>query len=366
MGKKFSSNKNIIKMGHGAGGSLMQGLIHDVILKYLGDQDPAVYPSLKSKNNVPLNALEDGSIIGDIVFTTDGHTVKPLFFPGGDIGSLSVAGTVNDLCVMGAQPLGLSLSLIIEEGFPIDELERIIASVEKECKFAGVPIITGDTKVVEKGGVDGLVINTSGIGKRSPFMDTNIEIVKKFRELDSPWMLDSNLKSGDLIILSGTVGDHGISILSRREGYSFQGDIQSDVRALNHLIENALETGGVVSMKDPTRGGIANALNEMAEKSNAGILVKEDAVPINPGVKSATEMLGLDPLEIGNEGKVIIVAVPEMADKILEAIRKKDEGKDAAIIGEVKGDFQGVLLETVVGGKRYIEPPVGDPIPRIC
>ena len=345
-----------IKMAHGAGGEVMQELIKKVLLKHL-DAD---------KGEVPLGALDDSAVINDIVFTTDSHTVKPLFFPGGDIGSLSVAGTVNDIAVMGAKPLALSLGIILEEGFGIDDLEKIARSIGETSRLAEVPVITGDTKVVEKGSVEGVVINTSGIGMRTETLESNISKVREFRAFDERWLRDSNLKEGDRIILSGSVGDHGIALLSFREGYRFESKLKSDIYPLNSMIESALKVGGIVAIKDLTRGGLANALNEWNEKSRVGIFIEEEKIPLNEAVVSACDMLGLDPLEIGNEGKVIIGVVEEMADEVLREIRKSKEGRNAEIIGWVDKELRMVVMETVVGGSRVVETPVGDPIPRIC
>lgn len=353
--------KKRIKLSHGAGGRLMQDLIATTFFKHLKGSVPE-----RESTDVPLEAMDDSAVVDGIVFTTDSHTVKPLFFPGGDIGRLSVAGTVNDLAVMGAEPLALSLSVVLEDGYPLAELERIMESVAKTCREAGVPVVTGDTKVVEHGAVDKLVTNTAGIGRRSVFLDANIEKVRRSRGLESDWLLDSNLRDGDVIILSGTVGDHGIALLSHREGYEFQGDIESDVAPLNGLIEGALKVGGIVCMKDPTRGGIANALNEIAEKSGVGISVDEEAIPISQGVASGCEILGLDPLEIANEGKVLVGVIPEAAEEVLGAIREHHLGSGANIIGRATGEVRGVVMNTVIGGRRIVEAPVGDPIPRIC
>ena len=341
----------------------MQELISSRFLKVLG---PLCERMKTSKIEVPLDAMDDGAVIDNIVFTTDSHTVKPLFFPGGDIGSLSVAGTVNDVAVMGARPIALSLAMVIENGYPIRELDRIVESIAVTCETAEVPVITGDTKVVENGAIDKMVINTSGIGRRSEWLDSNFDTVREHRDFHGNWLRDSNLSDGDSIIVSGSVGDHGIALLSFREGYKFSSEITSDVHPLNKLIEDSLKVGGIVGMKDPTRGGLANTLNEMSEKSNLGILIDEEAVPISDGVTSACEMLGLDPLEIGNEGKVVMGVVPGMAEEILEAIKRRPEGKDAMIIGTATKEVRGVVMKTVIGGKRMVEAPIGDPIPRIC
>jgi len=345
-------------MAHGAGGAVMNDLIRRYVLKYLGG----------STAEVPLEALDDAAVISDIVLKSDSHAVKPLFFPGGDIGRLAVTGTVNDIAVLGAEPLALTSGFVLEEGLAIADFERIVQSMGETCKEVGVYVITGDTKVVEKGSLEGCVINTSGIGRRNQALEHNLLVVKKFRQqFSSRWLLDSNLQSGDKIILSGTVGDHGLAVLSSREGYGFGSKIVSDVAPLNKVILRLLgEVGGIVAMKDPTRGGLSNALNEWSQKSKVGILVEEEKIPIREEVRSACEMLGIDPLEVGNEGKIIIGVVAEKAEEVLTALRETKEGKSAQIIGEATDQFKEVALETVVGGKRILTPPIGDPIPRIC
>ena len=315
---------------------------------------------------IPLGALDDAAVIEDIVFTTDSYTVKPLFFPGGDIGTLAVAGTVNDVAVMGARPFALSCGMIIEEGLSKEDLHRIMSSMNRTSKAAGVRIVTGDTKVVEKGAADQLFINTSGVGRRSAHLDSNIERVRAVREFRWNWPNDSGLADGDVLIVSGPIGNHGVALLSFREGYGFETKVETDAAPLNHLIEAAIRVGGVTAMKDPTRGGVANLLNEWAEKSGIGIVVREEDLPIDEPVVAASEMLGIDPLEIGNEGKVVLSVVSEAAEEVLAAVRSVPEGKDARIIGRVSSDVEGVLLETHTGGRRLIEPPAGDPVPRIC
>jgi len=345
-----------ITMSHGGGGAVMQGLIKEYVVKYLGG----------SGAEVPLEALDDSAVIDDIVLKSDSHTVKPLFFPGGDIGRLAITGTVNDIAVMGADPLALSSGFIIEEGFQLEDFERILRSMREACQEAGVYVLTGDTKVMEKGALDKLVINTSGIGKRSPELDANLAEVRKHQSLNARWLLDSNLALGDRIIISGTIGDHGIAVLSSREGYGFETDVKSDVAPLNRLVKEMLKVGGVVKVKDPTRGGLANTLNEWSEKSRVGIAVHEESIPIKTGVRVACEMLGIDPLEVGNEGKLVIASIPEKAEEILKVLRNFPIGKDANIIGEASGEFREVVLQTAVGGRRIMLPPIGDPVPRIC
>lgn len=335
----------------------MQGLIKESILKHLANPDNI---------DVPLEALDDSAVIDDIVFTTDSHTVQPLFFPGGDIGTLSVCGTVNDIAVMGAEPIALSLGFIIEEGFPIEDLDKILESIGKMSTEAGVPVVTGDTKVVERGALQQLVTNTSGLGKRTELLDNNIQEVQRYRDFTEKWLKDSNLKRGDKLIVSGYVGDHGIALLSFREGYGFESEVQSDIWPLNKMIALALKEGGIVAMKDPTRGGLANTLHEWSDKSEIGIKIEEDNIPIREGVLAACEMLGIEALNIGNEGKVVIGVVNEKAEDVLKALKQTPEGKYAEIIGEVQEDVKGVVLETSVGGLRIVDAPAGDPVPRIC
>lgn len=334
-----------IGMSHGAGGEVMQSLISDVILGNLTNK--------RVNGGVGLDDLDDGATIplGDyeIVMTTDSHTVNPIFFPGGDIGRIAIAGTANDVSVMGAKPLAIANAMVISEGFSGEDFERIIKSMDEVCREVGVAVITGDTKVMEKGKLDKIVISTAGIG-----------IAKK-----GEVKRDSSLEIGDKIILTGSIGDHGVSLMSYREGFGFETDLKSDVAPVWGMVKAALDIGGVDAMKDPTRGGIANALNELASKSGVGMLLDEEKIPIKRQVTAASEMLGIDPYEVANEGKVIMGVKPDKADEILEAIRKTKYGKDAQIIGEVTGDKH-VILETVMGGKRILEEPIADPVPRVC
>jgi len=346
-----------VKLAHGAGGEMMDRFIKEEILKYFGKETNA---------EIPLHMLDDSAVVDDIVFSTDSHTVQPIIFPGGDLGSLAIAGTVNDVAVMGAKPMALSAGFIIEEGLPTEKLETIIKSMSKTAENADVPIVTGDTKVVEKGAIQEFMINTSGIGKRTPHLDKNIEIVKEYRDFNSRWLTDSNLEPGDKIILSGNIGEHGVALMSFREGYGFETKIKSDVAPVNGLIEKSLRVGGIVSAKDPTRGGLANTVNEFSEKSNVGIVLYEERIPIPNGVRSACDMLGIDPLEIGNEGKVVLGVVKEKVDDVLKTIKKHPLGENATIIGEVTKKIKGVVLETTIGGKRNLHKPIGDPVPRIC
>lgn len=347
-----------IKLAQGAGGEMMDKLIKQKILKYFGKN--------VQKGEVSLSMLDDSAVIDDIVFSTDSHTVQPIIFPGGDLGSLAVAGTVNDISVMGATPIALSAGFIIEEGLPIENFETIVKSMSETADNANVPIVTGDTKVVENGAIQEFMINTSGIGKKSKFLEGNINEVKRYRKFKPRWLLDSNIESGDMIILSGNIAEHGVALMSFREGYGFETQIKSDIAPINSLMEKTLATGGVVSAKDPTRGGLANTVNEFSDKSEVGIIIEEEKIPIPNGVRSACDMLGIDSLEIGNEGKVVLGVVKEKTDEILKEIKKHPLGKNAEIIGYATNKIKGVVLETTVGGRRNLHKPIGDPVPRIC
>jgi hydrogenase expression/formation protein HypE len=354
----MASKDEKITMLHGAGGTVMHDLVKNYVVKAFGGIANA---------EVPLEAMDDAAVVGDIVFKSDSHAVKPIFFPGGDIGRIAISGTVNDISCLGAQPFALACGLILEEGLLISDLERVLASMREACLEAEVGIVTGDTKVVEKGVLGGLVMNLSGIGRRTAALDHNLEVVRKTRPLNTRWTLDSNIAAGDKIILSGAIGDHGIAVLSAQQGLKFGSDIRSDVKPLNKMVQKLLgEVGGIVAMKDPTRGGLADALNEWSEKSKTGILTYEDKIPIHRDVQTACEMLGLDPLEIGNEGKLIIGVVPDKAEEVLALLRQTYQGKEAQVIGEATTAFKGVAMQTMVGGKRIIARPVGDPVPRIC
>lgn len=339
----MSDNK--ISMNHGAGGEVMANLISKTVLENI---------SKKSVNGgVSLDDLDDGATIplGDyeIVITTDGHTIDPLFFPGGDIGRISASGTINDVAVMGAKPLAITNAIIMQEGFPIDDLDRIIKSLDEACSEVDVAVVAGDTKVVNQGSLDGIVMVTTGIG-----VAKKGEIVR-----------DSTLEVGDKIIITGSLGDHGISLMSFREGFGFETDLQSDVAPMWNVIKKALDIGGVTAMKDPTRGGFANAINEMASKSGVGIRLEQDAIPIREEVKAASEMLGIDPFEVANEGKVVMGVKADKAEEVLAAIKTEKYGENAAIVGEViEGHY--VLVETPIGGERILEAPIADPVPRVC
>lgn len=345
-----------ISMLHGAGGSVTGDFIRKSIISRFSN----------SSFEVPLEAMDDASVVNGIVFKTDSHTVFPLFFPGGDIGRLSICGTVNDISMIGGSPLALSFGLIMEEGLEFDILERVLDSMKLACNESGVSIATGDTKVVERGGLRQMIINTSGIGMKNRFLDTNFKIARNFRQCKSNWLVDSNIKPKDKVIVTGYIGDHGIAVMSARQQYGLLADVRSDMQPLNQMTENVLMVGGVVAMKDPTRGGLSNALYEWCEKSRVGIELEESKIPVRDGVRSACEILGINPFEIGNEGKAIIAVVPEKAEDVLQSLIKTKEGKDAQIIGQATDTHSKVVMSTTVGGRRILPKPRGDPIPRIC
>jgi hydrogenase expression/formation protein HypE len=327
-------------LAHGAGGETMGELLRTLT-------------NVKNRNagGIGLESLDDGAVIpiGDknVVFTTDSHVVRPIFFPGGDIGRIAICGTVNDLAVMGGRPLALSCGMIIEEGFDIIDLERIVRSMDEALTESGAHLVTGDTKVVERGALDKIAINTAGIG-----------IAEKV-------VRDNGFRPGDRIIVTGTLGDHGLAVLTHREGFELGEQIRSDVAPVWGLVELALAAGDVHAMKDPTRGGFAHAINDMARKSRTGVIVEEDALPVRRSVRSASEMLGIDPLEVANEGKIVMAVAPGDAEAVLSALRTHKYGREAAIVGEVvEGDR--VIMRTRIGGERFIEPPLGDPVPRVC
>ncbi|MBN1390609.1 MAG: hydrogenase expression/formation protein HypE [Candidatus Thermoplasmatota archaeon] len=356
-----------ISLGEGAGGELMQKMLKELVLPLVRRTNVPADPT-----GLPPELLDDSAAVDDMAITIDGHTVWPLEFPGGDIGSLSVYGTVNDLWVVGARPKALALSMVIEEGLDRSLLSRISSSIGSASELASVQIATGDTKVVERGGVKGMVITTAGIGQRHSLLEDNhrrATLLREKRGVERPmssWLRDDGIREGDVIILSGSVGDHGISLLSFREGYGFETELGSDLACVGEVIESSLKVGGVIAAKDLTRGGLSNGLNEWCGKSGCSIEVREMDIPVKPAVISACDMLGLDPYEIGNEGKVILGVAPGSEEEILKAVKGTPIGREASIIGRVGVKGRRVVLETEVGGKRIMDPPYGDPVPRIC
>ena len=329
-----------ILLAHGSGGKLM----HDLIQSFI--------PRLA---NPILDKMEDAAVFevnGRMAFTTDSYTVNPIFFPGGDIGKLAVCGTVNDLAMSGAKPLYLSLALIIEEGLPITDLKRIIESIARAADESGVKIVTGDTKVVGKGGADKIFINTAGVGTIPEGVNISA----------------ANARPGDKVIVSGNIGDHGIAVMSQREGLKFTTPIPSDCAPLNGLVADILAAAkDIHCLRDPTRGGLAVTLNDFAERSNTGIMIEEEKVPIAKAVLAACELLGLDPLHIANEGKLVAIVPAVKADVVLKAMQRNRYGKDAVIIGEVTAEHpRRVVMKTALGASRIIDIPVGELLPRIC
>lgn len=333
--------KNIL-LGHGSGGSLTRGLVEDVFVKAFDN------PLLAPLNDQAVFSLPPGRL----AFTTDSYVVNPLFFPGGDIGKLSVCGTINDLAVGGATAVYLSAAFIIEEGMDMDMLKKIAGSMAATAAQSGVKIITGDTKVVERGKGDGVFINTAGIGILADSIDL------------SP----TRISAGDVVIISGTVGDHGIAIMTKRQGIEMDVPVFSDCAALNGLIGDTLKnTTGIKAMRDPTRGGLATVINEFARASSTCIMLKEALVPVKEEVKGACEILGFDPLYLANEGKAVFVVAKDSAQSVLNAIRKHPLGRDAAIIGEVLPEPKAkAVLETTIGNRRILDMLSGEQLPRIC
>jgi hydrogenase expression/formation protein HypE len=344
-------NYPTVVMGHGAGGKMMTDLIKHLFAAALGNDLLAQMGD--STVLEPWSAAQEARP-GRLAFTTDSFVVSPLFFPGGDIGELAVNGTVNDLAMRGAKPLFLSAGFILEEGLPMETLGRIAASMAAACARAGVRIAAGDTKVVQRGHGDGLYVNTSGIG-----------VVPRGREI-SP----GNARPGDAVLVSGMLGDHGIAVLSVREGLSFQTAIESDTAPLSSLVEAMVAAAGrapIHCLRDATRGGLAAVVNELAEASGVGIELDERAVPVRPEVQAACEMLGLDPFYIANEGKLVAILPEEAADRVLLAMRSSELGRDAAVIGRVVADHPGlVTARTAIGGRRVVDLPAGELLPRIC
>lgn len=339
----------LVTLKHGAGGRAMRQLIEETLAAgFLGNG--ALGP-----DSIGLAAMDDGAALrlGDrwLVVTTDSHVIHPIFFPGGDIGRLAVCGTVNDLAMMGAtEPLALTSAMIVEEGFRQADLARVQGSMREACEEAGVTVVTGDTKVMGRGEIDGIVINTTGLA------------------LTERVVPDNGLRPGDRLLVTGSIGDHGIALMAERHELDFEGDLASDVAPINRLIAAALEAanGAIAAMKDPTRGGLASALHEMAEKSRVGISLHEPSIPVTPTVRAAAEMLGLDPLHIANEGKAIIGVRPERADAVLAALRAHPLGRDAAVVGVCGEENPGrVVLDTGLG-RRLVSEPEGEPLPRIC
>ena len=332
----------VITMAHGSGGVLSHQLIDKMFVPLFGASQ--------------LSDLHDGAVFdqpaGKLAFTTDSFVIDPIFFPGGNIGELAVNGTVNDIACCGARPLYLSVGLILEEGLPMDDLWKIALSIKEAADKAGVKIITGDTKVVDKGKGDKIFINTTGIGA----VNKNVDI--------SP----VNCGPGDVVIVSGTIGDHGVAIMSARSGLEFETQLVSDTAPLNGLVEKILNASrNVHVLRDPTRGGVATTLNEIASSSKTGIVLEEDRLPVSTEVRGACEILGLDPLYIANEGKLLVIVPEKDSEAVLNAMQAHPEGKNATLIGKVTGDHPGIVrMTTTIGSSRIIDMLTGEQLPRIC
>ncbi|MFI7545180.1 hydrogenase expression/formation protein HypE [Actinoplanes sp. NPDC049599] len=334
-----------VLLGHGSGGQLSAELLRDILIPALGHAGAGA--------GVP----EDAAVLDidgvDLVVSTDSFVVSPLFFPGGDIGALAVHGTVNDLAMMGAMPVALAVAYVIEEGFPIADLRRVTASVGAAAAAAGVQVVTGDTKVVGRGAADGIFVTTTGIGRRLPTARISAAFARP----------------GDVVLLSGPIGAHGTTVLSTRESLGFETEIASDTRALHRLVAAMLAEAGtdLHVMRDPTRGGVASALNEIAAASRVGIEIDEQAIPVPPTAAAACELLGLDPLHVANEGCLVAITAPDAAEALLATMRSQPEGVGAVRLGAVVGEHPGrVLMNTLMGGKRIIDMLVGEQLPRIC
>ena len=336
-----------VTLKQGGGGKAMRALIERLFIREFASMP---------FDGVGLAAMDDGAAIpignGEhLIVTTDSHVIHPIFFPGGDIGRIAVAGTVNDLTMMGTtRLLGITCGVILEEGFPIDQLERIQRSLVDTCLEAGTVVITGDTKVMGKGELDGIVINTTGIG------------------LATRVIRDNGLRPGDKLVITGTMGDHGLAVMAARHGLQLQGDLKSDVAPINRLITNVLELlpDAITAMKDPTRGGLSSALHEMAGKSLVGIVLEEPRVPVTDAVRAAGEILGIDPLVVANEGKAIIGVRAEAADALVEILKMHPLGRDAAIVGTCIAERPGQIILDTGFGRRLLAEPDGEPLPRIC
>jgi hydrogenase expression/formation protein HypE len=336
----LTKHKTVV-MGHGSGGRLSAQLVRELFL-------PAF-------DNAALRKLDDQAVLeaggARLAFTTDSYVVTPIFFPGGDIGELAVNGTVNDLAMAGASPLALSAAFILEEGLAMEDLARVVESVSRAAARAGVPVVTGDTKVVNRGSADKLFVTTAGIGIVPPGVEISA----------------SNARPGDAVLLSGTIADHGIAVLSQREGLEFEGEVRSDTRALHGLVEAMMAAGEIHALRDPTRGGLGTSLCEIAAASRVGVEIEAAAVPVREPVRGACELLGIDPLFVANEGKLVAFVAPESADAVLAAMRAMPEGRDAVRIGAAVAERAGVVLvRTEIGGSRVLDLPFHEQLPRIC
>jgi hydrogenase expression/formation protein HypE len=341
-------DSDVVLLAHGSGGLLSHELVERVFLKHLVNE---ALGALEDASDIAL-ADEQGRLLGQPVLTTDSYVVRPIFFPGGDIGKLAVCGTVNDLAMRGARPLYLSAGFILEEGLPLVDLERVVASMAATAREAGVLVVAGDTKVVERGSADKLFINTAGVGLAPPGVHIS----------------GAGARPHDAVLLSGAVGDHGLAIVTHREGLRFESTLHSDCAPLNGLVQAMLDAcSGIHVLRDPTRGGLATTLNELALASGVGIEIDEAAVPVHEAVRAAGELLGLDPLYVANEGKLIAMVAERDAERVLSAMRAHPYGAEAAIIGRVLAEHpRRVVLRTWLGTRRLLDMLAGEQLPRIC
>ncbi len=351
MKKRFERSLDIknglVDMTHGSGGRAMAQLVDRLFAAAF--ENPAL---AEGNDQARLAPPLIGGRPARLAFSTDTYVISPLFFPGGDIGSLAVHGTVNDVALAGAKPLWLSAGFILEEGFPLADLEKIVRSMAAAARACGVQIVTGDTKVVEKGKADGVFINTAGVGAIDPRCELSVR----------------NIRPGDAVLLSGSIGDHGMAVMAKRENLSFEEEITSDSASLHEMIEAMIESGAEIhAMRDPTRGGLAAALNEMAASAGVGVRIEEAAIPVREAVRGACEILGLDPLYVANEGKLVAFCPAAQAEKLLAAMRASEVGREAAIIGHVVEDENAfVEMKTALGGRRMVDWLAGEQLPRIC
>jgi hydrogenase expression/formation protein HypE len=334
---------DVVTLAHGSGGKATRALVEELFVAEFDN------PLLAPLGDSALLELDGGV---RVAFTTDSYVVKPIFFPGGDIGDLAVNGTVNDLAVAGARPVALSAGFVIEEGFAVADLRRVAASMARAASIAGVPIATGDTKVVERGAADGLYVTTAGVGVVPAGVDLGPQ----------------HVRAGDRVIVSGTIGDHGMAVVVARGDLQLEVDLQSDTASVHELTSALLELGDAVRwMRDPTRGGLATALNELAQTANVSVVLDEASLPLRPEVVGTCEILGIDPLYVACEGRVVVVVAPEASDAALATLRSWPLGAEATIVGEIGAEPEGfVLLDTTLGGSRIVDMLVGDPLPRIC
>ncbi len=343
----------MIRREDGAGGKYMTEFLKSRIFRHIDSK--AV--------EIALSDMEDSADFDEnYMLTTDSYTAFPPVFRGGSIGSLAVFGTSNDLAVMGAMPAFMSLAFIIQEGFDGSVFSRIMEDIAASAKMLGLKIITGDTKVVEMNA--GIFVNTSGIGVRNDHLENNLGVVREYRSYPFRWIRDCGLRDGDVIIVSGSIGEHGIAMLLEREDLRFEMDVESDVQPVWFAVRDAMDVGGVVAMKDPTRGGIAETLNEMAEKSGVGILIEEELIPVRDDVRAVCDALGLDVTVLANEGKVVLGVVPDLAEDVLRTLRRYD--RNAEIIGHATSRFREVVVRTSIGTEKILPPPAIDPVPRVC